>query len=71
MNRIEKIRAALSAAAKDPAVTNKQAWDEFIDPGATTPFESITEAERIVYVAAMSVDECLLDGEMEELIRNV
>lgn len=71
MNRIEKIIAALPTAAKDPAVTNKQAWDEFIDPDATTPFDSISEGERIVYVAAMSVDECLLDGEMDELIRNV
>jgi hypothetical protein len=71
MHRIEKIIAALPTAAKHPAATNKQAWDEFIDPGATTPFESLTEDERIVYIAALTVDECLLDGEMSELIRNV
>lgn len=70
MNRIEKIIAALPTAAKDPAVTNKQAWDEFIDPDATTPFESLTEDERVVYIAALTVDECLLDGDMSELIRN-
>lgn len=70
MNRIQKIIAALPAAAKHPAATNKQAWDEYIDPDATTPFESVTEAERVVYIAALTVDECLLDGEMDELIRN-
>lgn len=71
MNRIQKILAALPAAAQHPAATNKQAWDEYIDPGATTPFESVTEAERVVYIAAITANECLLDGEMDELIRNV
>ena len=71
MPRIEKIIAALPTAAKHPAATNKQAWDEYIDPDATTTFESVTEAERVVYIAAITVNECLLDGEMSELIRNV
>ena len=65
--RLEKLTAALAAAADDKAVRSEQAWNEFIDPSATTPFDSITAAERVVYIAALNIDECLLDGDVEKL----
>lgn len=69
--RLENFIAALAAAADDKSVYSEQAWNEFIDPYATTPFDSITAAERVVYVAAITINECLLDGDVETLAQFV